>query len=210
MINQANYNLSLTRTEFKELAAIRPWEGEYWEEKTIPNNNIKAIKVKIRQQLEAAQNVCCYCGLKLGGTSNGEIEHIAPKSKHPEFTFSLKNLALACHLCNFPEKKGQKETIETKAKGYKKCEFLLVHPYFDEPNLHYEWTDNHIEILIQVRDDSPKGLFSINMFELDTPIMNELRAQHVRFEELKTKRPLSDANQELLDDALKHKSNSNP
>jgi uncharacterized protein (TIGR02646 family) len=205
MINSAIYNLSLTKDEFRQLAAIRPWQGKFWD--TPPNANIQAIKTKIRNQLNVVQNVCSYCGLKLGGTSNGEIEHIAPKgkSKNPEFTFTLKNLTLACHLCNFSEKKGQNETINNKAKTYKRCNFLLVHPYFDDPNDHYEWTDNVVELLIQVRNSSPKGLFSINMFGLDTPTMNELRAAQVRHAELKAARPLSIADEQLLNDTLEYK-----
>lgn len=205
MIRSAVYNLSLTKAEFKQLSAIKTWSGSHWD--TPPNNNISTIKDKIRQQLEATQSVCCYCGLKLKTTSNGEIEHVAPKSKHPEFTFTLKNLALACHYCNFSEKKGQKETIVTgrKHKTYSKCEFLLVHPYFDDPNLHYEWTDNAVEILIQVRNNSAKGLFSITMFGLDTPQMNEARAAQVRIEELKAAKPLSVADEQLLNDTLNYK-----
>lgn len=205
MINQAVYNLSLTRQEFQQLAAIRPWVGNHWD--TPPNANIVAIKIKIRSQLQAAQNVCSYCGLKLGGTSNGEIEHIAPKgqTKNPEFTFTLKNLTLACHLCNFPEKKGQKQSISKKTNTYKNCDFFLVHPYFDDPNTHYQWTDNVVELLIQVRNNSAKGLFSINMFGLDTPIMNELRAAQVRHSELRAARPLSIPDEQLLIDTLEYK-----
>jgi len=205
MIKQAAYDINLTRQEFKQLAAIRPWEGNHWDNP--PNQDIVSIKSKIRSQLESVQNVCSYCGLKLGGTSNGEIEHIAPKghSKNPEFTFTLKNLTLACHLCNFPEKKGQKQSISKKSKTYKKCHFFLVHPYFDDPNTHYEWTDNFVELLIQVKDNSPKGLFSINMFGLDTPIMNELRAAQVRHAELKAARPLSIADEQLLNNTLEFK-----
>lgn len=205
MINRAVFNLSLTEIEINQLEEIKPWEGNHWDDP--PNQDIKAIKTKIRQQLEAAQSVCSYCGLKLGGTSKGEIDHIAPKNqnKHPEFTFTLQNLTLACHNCNFSGKKGQKETLSRKINIYIGCEFLLVHPYLDDPNQHYEWTDNEIELLIQVRNNSPKALFSIKMFGLDEPRMNELRAQQVRFEERKIARPLSNQDQQLLDTALNYK-----
>lgn len=205
MINRAVYNTILTTAELKHLVAIKQWKGKDWD--TPPNDDIVAIKKKIRQQLEAVQTVCSYCGLKLRGTSNGEIEHIAPKnkSKHPEFTFTLKNLTLACHYCNFSDKKGQKEMLANKTTVYSKCDFLLVHPYFDDPNLHYEWTDNRLELLIQVRNNSPKGLFSINLFELDTPAMNEHRARQVRFEELANTIPLSVQDEQLLNDTLEFK-----
>ncbi|MFA7290552.1 MAG: hypothetical protein WC055_16890 [Melioribacteraceae bacterium] len=202
MINQAVYNLSLTRVEFKQLAAIKPWAGNHWD--APPNEHIEVIKTKIRQQLETAQTVCSYCGLKLGGTSNGEIEHIAAKAyyRNPEFTFTLKNLTLSCHLCNGFYKKGTTQTIGEKKQTYSKCRFLIVHPYLDDPSIHYEWTDNHVELLIQVKDNSPKGLFSVNLFGLDTPTMNELRAQQVRFEEMKAAMPLSNDDQILLNETM--------
>ncbi len=91
MINKANYNISLSISEFRQLISIKPWFGSHWDK--TPNDEIKAIKSKIREQLNDTQSVCSYCGLMLGGTSNGEIEHIAPKAsfRHPEFTFVLKN-----------------------------------------------------------------------------------------------------------------------
>lgn len=205
MINQAVYNLSLTKAELKQLALIKPWKGDYWDNP--PNQYIFDIKMKIRQQLESSQTVCSYCGLKLGGTSKGEVEHIAPKSKsrHPDFTFTLKNLTFACHLCNFSDKKGQKEVVSVKKKTYLNCGFLLVHPYFDNPNDHYEWTDNLLEILIQAKNNSPKGLFSIDLFDLASPRMNELRAQEVIYEKLKLKWHLSIEGQILINNILDYK-----
>ncbi len=204
MIKRANYNLSLTRAEFKELLSILPWTGHNWG--TPPNDSIKNIISKIRGQLEACQTVCSYCGLELNGTSRGEIEHIAAKAttfRHPEFTFTLKNLTLACHWCNTSEKKGTKETISKKHKLYSNCEFTIVHPYFHNPDDHYDWVDNQIEILIQVKNNSDKAIGSIDMFGLDTPKMNEHRAKHVRFEEIKEKFYLSAQNNELVNSAIK-------
>ncbi len=206
MIVQSIYNLSLTKDEHRALALLRPWIGDYWENP--PNNAIKQIKTKIRQQLEDCQSVCSYCGLELKGTSRGEIEHIAAKAtnfRHPEFTFTLKNLTLSCHWCNTSEKKGTKETILTKRNIYSKNEFALVHPYFDNPEEHYQWTDNHTTILIQIRNNSPKALFSINVFKLDTPEMNEHRARQIRFNEIKNLYPLSKGDEKLINNALEYK-----
>ena len=199
MISQCNFKLTLAQRDLDSLTKIAPWEGSHWD--TPPNDDIGNIKNDIRRQLELTQTKCSYCGLKLKGTSKGEIEHIAAKAyyRHPEFTFTLKNLTLACNWCNRPEKKGNKETISVKRANYDDCEFLLVHPYLDNPEEHYEWTDNTVELLIQVRDDSPKAIFSIAMFELDTPEMNEHRAAQLRFEELKAKFPLSKADEELIE-----------
>lgn len=206
MIKRAQYNIFLTRDELKQLAQMKDWTGEQWDNKS-NDEFIAGIKTKIRRQLEDAQKTCCYCGLKLGGTSRGEIEHIAAKAKfrHPEFTFTLKNLALSCHWCNHPEKKGSKDTILIKKKLYSKCGFLLVHPYFDDPADHYEWTDNDIEILIQVKNGSTQGLFSINMFGLDSPEMNEQRAAQVAHEKKKLEQALSVQDESLVNRTMEYK-----
>lgn len=202
MIRKSVYGFNLSRKELRELVAIKPWCNKLWKKPPIPQ--ITAIKSKIRLQLEATQQHCSFCGLRLKGTSKGEIEHIAAKAhwRHPEFTFTLHNLTLSCHWCNFPEKKGTKETIQTKRKAYAHCKFLLVHPYFDDPNDHYEWTDNHTEILIQIKNNSPKGQFSITMFKLDTPEMNELRAAQVRHDELMAKYPIQAQDEQLINQTM--------
>ncbi|WP_452225800.1 HNH endonuclease [Lacinutrix cladophorae] len=202
MINKSVFCVDLTVVELKELLAIKDWSGKQWD--SPPNPNIDNIKSKIRAQLENVQTSCAYCGLKLKGTSRGQIEHIAPKAyyRYPQFTFTLLNLVMACGYCNGFDKKGTSDTIGVVERLYKKCEFNIVHPYFHDPNDHYEWTDNNIEVLIQVKNGSSKGLNSINLFELDTPKMNELRAQQIRFEELKNTYQLSQADEDLLDEII--------
>lgn len=202
MIKQSVFCADLTLNELKELLIIKSWHGNHWENP--PNNNILKIKDKLRKQLEAVQKTCAYCGLKLKGTSKGQIEHIAPKAyyRYPQFTFSLWNLVLACGYCNGFEKKGTSDTIEVINILYKKCIFKIVHPYFDNPNTHFDWADNQLEILIQVKDNSTKGLNSIELFGLATPMMNELRAQQVRFEELKHTYTLSQKDEGLVNKIL--------
>ena len=209
MITRVHFSLTLTPGEIGILEGIKPWTGDNWDHP--PNDEIAAIKNKIRQQLTDTQFKCSYCGLKLYGTSKGEIEHIAPKAttfRHPEFTFTLQNLTFACHWCNTSEKKGTTDTILVKNAIYSNCVFNLVHPYFDDPEDHYEWTDNHLEVLIQVKDDSPKAIFSIEMFKLDTPEMNEHRAAQIRFDELKINMPLNVDDETLLNSAVIFQSDS--
>lgn len=150
------------------------------------NNNImNGIKKSITDQLNITQNgKCCYCGLSLWETSRGEIEHIAPKrgrpTPYPEFTFTKKNLALACEYCNGSSKKGQKNIISRYNVSYDNCEFKLVHPYFDDPNLHYEWVNNKTKI--QIRSQTLKGKYSIMLFELDQPQMAIARGKQYVYE----------------------------
>lgn len=203
MITQIEFSLTLTEPEHVSVNSLLPWRGDYLDHP--PNEEIAIIKNRIREQLTATQTKCSYCGLKLYGTSKGEIEHIAPKAtsfRHPEFTFTLQNLTFACHWCNTSEKKGTKDTIKVKNAVYTDCEFNLVHPYLDDPEEHYEWTDNRLELLIQIRNNSAKAKFSIEMFKLDTLEMNEHRAKQIRYEELKAEMKLNNADQQLLESAV--------
>ncbi|MFA7287499.1 MAG: HNH endonuclease [Melioribacteraceae bacterium] len=167
------------------LASIEPWEGIYWEKHPIKGNTaeISRLKFHIRSALKSLQGCnCAYCGLPFYETSNDEIEHIAPKGTlrdgtklNPEFTFVGDNLVLACRLCNGFLKKGTKDTVDIKVADYKHCKFKLVHPYFDDPDLHYEFTSTFEEVLIQYK--SSKGKFSIELFDLASTAQTEGRAK---------------------------------
>lgn len=99
----------------------------------------KAIKESIKRQLLLWQDEkCVYCGLKLGGTSREEIEHIAPRHLYPEFEYTTKNLAMSCQFCNSSSKKGRKDTIDIKNAYYNKCTFTIVHPYYDDVDHFFE------------------------------------------------------------------------
>lgn len=150
------------------------------------------------------QEKCAYCGLKFGGTSHSQIEHIAPKadSKYPQFTFLPKNLVLSCGYCNGFYKKGNLDTIDQLEKPYERSVFNIVHPYLDDPNDHFSWDDGHIKILISINNNSPKGTKSINVFGLDTVKMSELRAQQVRFDEMKMQYELNQQDNDLVEEIL--------
>jgi len=173
MIVQLACPVNYDASDQAHIAALRAPLQTTWNR---PTTRTKALKAKIRTQLDTNQSQCAYCGLELGGTSGGEIEHIAPKgtNRHPEFTYTESNLVLACDYCNGPKKKFQKETIDIKHANYVQCNFLIVHPYFDNPANHYAWVDNTKQIIIQAVTN--KGETSINMFELDSPRMTRFRA----------------------------------
>ena len=196
MIQQLPFVLHLTVTEYRQLASKKPWQGK-WDSDDIDIVNIKA---KIKQQLVASQNCCAYCGLKFKGDKDKQIEHIAPKAKfrQPQFTFTLHNLVLSCIYCNNLIVKGTKQTVVLPANNiYKKCNFLIIHPYFDNPNDHIDWTDNLDKILIQVKNNSAKGRESIKMFGLDSEGMSEMRAGESNIAKLKASKPLV-ADDEIL------------
>lgn len=205
MIEQLKFNLSLSIEQYKSLSAIKAWEGKHWS--TPPNEDIVLIKAEIRRQLLANQGKCAYCGLVFKNDGDKQIEHIAAKSdkrpkRHPEFTFTLKNLVLACPACNCSTNKGTQETISVKHRLYSKCDFLIIHPYFDNPDDHYDWVRGRTQITIQVKNNSPKALASIKMFDLNSSGMTELRAGQYLIEKNKKKYPLSKRLNDMLQKAL--------
>lgn len=173
MITQLNCPIVYDQADTNHIASLKPPMGQTWDK---PVARTKVLKAKVRGQLDATQRSCAYCGLELGGTSAGEIEHIAAKGqqRHPEFTYTENNLVLACNFCNGPKKKFQQETIRTKNTVYANCDFLIVHPYLHNPDIHYLWVDNAKRIVIQ--SNSPEATASIQMFGLDSPKMARFRA----------------------------------
>jgi len=197
MIRKVPFILRLTIAEYKQLISKKPWNKK-WSSK---DPEIVNIKAKIRSQLVANQLHCAYCGLPFKGDKDKQIEHIAPKANYrqPEFTFTLKNLVLSCVYCNTLIVKGSKETVRAPAdRSYEKCTFLIVHPYLDDPDLHYDWTDQDDKILIQVKNGSEKGQKSIEMFELDSEGKSEMRAGIAAIAKIKASKPINAVDETLV------------
>lgn len=49
---------------------------------------------------EAQENYCVYCREKIFHKANANIEHVLSRNGYPQFSFTLKNLALICVTCN--------------------------------------------------------------------------------------------------------------
>lgn len=185
MIKQVKLRIYLPTEVRKAIRKMRPYKGGDWDR---TEEDVKTFKRIVRAQLEACQEgKCAYCGLRLGETSRDELEHVAPKGgairpKHVEWTFETLNLVLSCVLCNSPKMKGTKETISVKSPRYSACQFKIVHPRFDDPNKHFDWSDVGKKILISAK--SSKGTESIEMFKLDSTLRSEARAKQVLFDSL--------------------------
>jgi len=144
-------------------------------------NEIKRI---IKRHLNTNQgHHCAFCGLDMR-TRGAQIEHIAPKGAklYPQFMWEPKNLILACPSCNGFTKKSTYNTILVLRPVYKDCVFNIVHPYFDNPDHHFEYVrdpSNNLAYLIVVREiagaPSAKGRQSTVLFGLDLPDMTEER-----------------------------------
>lgn len=198
MIRQQITTFSLSEFQEAHLVRLKPHTKEMWD--TPPDETVKEIKESIRTQLLVNQkDACAYCGLDLGGTSEGQIEHIAPKARYPAYTFVEHNLAMACHYCNGFSKKGNHNTIKSVGGSYGDCDFKLVHPYFDPPENHYGWISEELKVVIQSL--SPKAEYSIRILKLDTPKMAELRGTKIIAQIVR-----SNTRTPQIDDALIQKS----
>lgn len=136
-----------------------------------------AYKNRIKIYLQQEQNNCCaYCGIGLEAFDNSHRDHIAPQSRYPQFIFRPDNIILACPRCNGLNKKNNANTINNPVnKRYRKCNFNIVHPYFDNPSEHICYVGDNRGILIQ--SITHKGRETINLFELDSVYFTETRAQ---------------------------------
>lgn len=112
-----------------------------WENAVFDDTKENIVKHLRGQQ----DDQCCYCKRDLGhDIKDVDIEHIIPKSKHEEFTFYPKNLALSCPGCN--TSKSTKDVLAKKIKLYPRsaAAFTIVHAHFDRYGDHIEIHDSII------------------------------------------------------------------
>jgi uncharacterized protein (TIGR02646 family) len=199
MINRLIGSIEFSANQIEYLDSLKPYCSGYWD---IQTHQMKDVKNKINSDLNVIQenNKCAYCGLELNETCGPEIDHIAPKGKkrdgtilYPQFMFEPKNLALACHRCNFENKKIY-DSIQTFNDNYAECSFKIVHPYFDDPLQHLDWVDNRTKILIIGLSD--KGRETIKLFKLDEEQQSTARAK------LKIYERFYDEQKQLIKDIL--------
>lgn len=112
---------------------------------------------------------CAFCESLLR-EGDVPIEHIVPKSKHGEYSFTPLNIVTSCTSCNSTIKKGDKDTVYLPLAGkYEDNQFKIVHPYLDDPDAHIKYKDSE-KIELDTANCSPKGLWTIELFHWDTPL----------------------------------------
>lgn len=181
MIEKINQTFILNTEEQQLLDSHLPFQPGVWD-----NRNLKVIKDVIHDQLLIIQkNKCAYCGLIVNETGRAELDHIAKKGgiKRPayvEFTFTNYNLVISCQYCNSSSKKGQEDVLSSiDINAYHNCTFKIVHPYFDNPQHHYQWSKGEFEILIS--SITNKGKYSINLFDLASVAHTQARAKEAMY-----------------------------
>jgi hypothetical protein len=146
----------------KELKAIK---AHFKDDKDWPNEKFDEFKSNLITYLRLNQdNKCCYCKWELGyDIKNVDIEHIIPKSKYSQFTFTPLNLALSCPGCN--TSKSVKNVLHKPIKLYPRSgrNIMIVHAYFDN---YKECIEIHDEAIYEALDDDGKGCDTIKICKL--------------------------------------------
>lgn len=84
------------------------------------------FKVHLKKEFRKIQHGrCCFCRRLLPDDYATQLEHFVDKDQYPQFTFEIKNLALACGTCN-SRKNGIFSTIKAKHKKYLKRQGIAI------------------------------------------------------------------------------------
>lgn len=132
--------------------------------------NPKALKTNYkhpenkRALINASFGKCMYCESKVSHIDYGDVEHIKPKSKFPNFEFDWNNLGYACARCNREHKKDKFNEDNP-----------YINPYEDNP-------DDHIVALgafMTEKQGSEKGEITILDIGLNRMSLIEKRQEKI-------------------------------
>jgi uncharacterized protein (TIGR02646 family) len=161
LLNPISYNAEQAKL-VKELDARVQKDEKVWE-----LDEVEGLRRDIRDFYRKEQKIlCAYCKYPVSVIypTNCHVEHIAPKSLHPEYTFEPRNLCVICSDCNQIKRDQETvnqipDTIKNKYKTKypdKSEDFFIVHPHLDK-------YDDHIFIVngFYIDKGSKKGSFTI-------------------------------------------------
>lgn len=173
-----------------------------WNSRGVP---VRSFKKAVHDQGLVIQGErCAWCTLFIGerGRRTAHRDHIAPKATYPQWTFTPKNLVLACEYCNGFAVKSDLDTVAAVAQAYEASTFHLVHPYIDAPEDHIEFTlaVQDRGVVVRAKNGSAKGVWTITHLKLDSPGLTQERAKDALMEE--DRAALPDFYRNLLDQAL--------
>jgi 5-methylcytosine-specific restriction endonuclease McrA len=161
----------------QELALIEAKKAQpHFTHSSWGDEDLEPLRSALRSHYRQAQNgLCTYCRQTISTASaqNCHVEHIVPKSLHPEFIFEPKNLCVICAECNAIKRAQETahdipETLSREPRRYPRASsaFKIVHPHVDT------YTD-HIEVFHRFYlDRTPKGHFTIGACKLNRFLHN--------------------------------------
>ncbi|WP_130854979.1 retron system putative HNH endonuclease [Olivibacter jilunii] len=162
----------------------------------------KRVKNEISKKLSYNQRgKCAYCERYLFGLGH-EIDHFAHKALYPRFTFVTVNLYYSCSSCNSTARKGQKATVLNLQQYYKDCTFLIVHPFFNNPDDEIKFIDED-KVVFDRTQSTELGRNTIDFFKWDDFESTTIRARTLMFDRLS---PLvSDEERKLISEIVTYK-----
>lgn len=168
----------LKKTDIPEILLNK---GDQWRDDLLAvlaagNKPTEAMKGRYRHKeikealLQETNGKCAYCESKLRHIAHGDIEHVIPKSKVPEMSYTWENLTLACDVCN--ENKG-----DTYSSDAAFSQHSLVDPYLDDPQDHFLF----LREIVTPRPDSMRALATEQIIKLSRGELLEKRRERMAF-----------------------------
>ena len=129
------------------------------------DNQTKDLKNRIsKYTLIRQKNRCAYCeGFMSGGI---QLDHFVPKQLHPEFCYEPKNLISSCAKCNMYVKNAGDTVVTPIKTRYEQNVFKIVHPYFNDPEIHIKFT-NEDRVIIDTKGSTDLGRATIDFFHMN-------------------------------------------
>lgn len=177
MLNLSN-PITLSPTQIKKIQKFGTLRPEYWEK------NETCLRKQIKKDTYSLQDgKCVYCGCTEEFIEVCDVDHIAHKAKYPEFMFTPQNLALSCKVCNSVFK-GTVDTISKYDPNYDKCEFNIIHPYFDDVSRFFDTSEAIIVIKKDNlnRNELKKAQYTFKIFRWGEERMISKRAKNINQE----------------------------
>ena len=129
------------------------------------DNATKDLKNAISEHtLKTQGNLCAYCEDLI--TGGAQLDHIVPKQLHSEFCYEPKNLLSSCAVCNMYIKNAGDTIVVPVKKRYEQNRFTIVHPYFNDPDVHIKYT-NADKVVIDRKNSTELGKATIDFFHMN-------------------------------------------
>lgn len=135
----------------------------------------KDLKNSISEFTLAHQDCkCVYCENLI--TGGAQLEHFVPKQLYPQFCYEPKNLLTSCPVCNMYTKNAGDTIVLPVKRRYEQNQFTIVHPYFNDPNIHIKYI-NDDRVIIDRNSSTDLGKATIDFLGLNEYPAYTRRAQ---------------------------------
>jgi hypothetical protein len=106
----------------------------------------ESVRKEVKQHYIKEQGYCCcYCAVSIPSQHGRawDVEHIIPRSTHPEYLFEPENLAAACIECN-NEKRDKPVLTSRRRRTFPRnpTAYRICHP-------HYDRLEDHLVIMFE-------------------------------------------------------------